>query len=68
MRKPIKRKIELRSEYLYELKDGTKAIFCYWNWNTNKAVFRKPHQMKSFYLLYWNRNVVKRLRRRLENE
>lgn len=69
MRRPIKRKIELRRDYLYLLKDGTKAIFyCYWGPKTQIALFRRQRRIRLFHLPYWNRKVVKRLREKTDNE
>lgn len=68
MRKPLKRPIILRADYLYELKDKSKAIFLYFGWRTGKAVFRRQRRQKHFYVEYWNRNVVRRIRKKTERE
>ena len=68
MRKPIKRPITLKKDYLYELKDGSWAIFLYFGWRTGKAVFRRQRRIGHFYVKYWNRNVVRRIRKKTERE
>ena len=68
MKTPIKRPVNLRRDYLYLLDDGNKMIFLAFGRKTGKAIFRFPRREKQYYVPYWKRSIVKRIRKKTENE
>ena len=66
MKRPIKRPITLRKDFLYEMKDGRRGILVIEQ--PTIAIFRVPYRKCIWFIVNWKEEVVKRLRRKTDCE